>query len=622
MKSSPQGATFVDCLRDRTQAHPRQTAFTFLKTGDTPARVVTYEALDHRARAIAAHLQSMCCQGDRVVLIYPYDAGIEFIEAFLGCLYAGIIAVPCHPPRSRSGLSDLIGRLLSSEATAVLTPKSMQAKLKHQLAQSDAELPVEIMWLLDAKMADHPAKDWQPPLLTPDMLAFLQYTSGSTGLPKGVMITHAGLLHNQALLQLAFGHTETLMGMGWLPLFHDMGLIGNVLQPLYLGSSCVLMSPIEFIQKPVRWLQAISHYRATTSGGPNFAYDLLCRHVTPEQIQSLDLSPWEVAFSGAEPVRPDTMKRFAAMFAPAGFRPEAFYPCYGMAEATLFIAGGQKAKRPQILQVDESALENNRVLRADRLGQRGRSLVSCGHAWLDGQLVIVHPERLTRCADDEVGEIWVAGSGLGTGYWHDADLSDRTFCAYLSDTREGPFLRTGDLGFLHNHELFITGRLHDVMVFWGLNHYPQHIEQTVAECHPAFRAHSCAAFSINVQQHDRLVIAQEVKRSDRHHIRAADVADVIRWKIFHEHFIDAYAIALVNPGGLPQTSSGKIKRSACRSSYIAGDLDVLDEWRSPADAPADLSVLMRYYLNPFTHLRRYANLARGYVQQWSTRRTR
>lgn len=619
MNVPTQVATFVDCLRDRTQSQPHQTAFTFLENGETPSRVVTYAALDQRARAIAAQLQSSLTPGDRVVLIYPYDAGIEFIEAFLGCLYAGVVAVPCHPPRSRSGWSDLTGRLRSSSAAAILTAPSMQRQLKRQLTQSDTGLPTEIRWLLDSDIADEQAADWRSPSLTPDTLAFLQYTSGSTGLPKGVMVTHHCILHNQTQLQMAFEHTDALIGVGWLPLFHDMGLIGNVLQVLYLGASCVLMSPIAFIQKPVRWLQAISHYRATTSGGPNFAYDLLCRHVTPDQIQTLDLSTWQVAFSGAEPVRLETMERFAALFAPAGFRREAFYPCYGMAEATLFIAGGSKAEFPKILHVDEAALEADRVAVGDRPGHRVRSLVSCGSAWLDGQLAIAHPERLTRCAEDEVGEIWVAGSGLAAGYWNEPDLSDRTFRAYLSDTKAGPFLRTGDLGFLHGDQLFITGRLHDVMVFWGLNHYPQHIEQTLDRCHPAFRSNGCAAFSIRVGQDDRLVIAQEVERSYRNRITAVEVAELIRWQVFQEHFVDVWAIALLKPGSLPRTSSGKIQRRICREQYLEGRLDQLDEWRSPANAPSDVSALMRHYFNPVTHLRRYVSLARGQVRRWANR---
>ncbi|HEY9646114.1 MAG TPA: fatty acyl-AMP ligase, partial [Chroococcidiopsis sp.] len=626
---------------------PDRVAYRFLKDGETESKRLTYGELDQQARAIAVLLQGYCQAGDRAVLVYPYEAGLEFIAAFLGCLYAGVVAVSCHPPRNRHGLSDLQARLVSSGAHTLLTTNALAAKLTRQLSAPEA---TPLHWLATDAMPHSAAADWSARPITAATLAFLQYTSGSTGQPKGVMVTHDRLLYNQRVLQQAFGHSDRSIGVGWLPLFHDMGLIGNVLQAIYLGTSCVLMSPIDFVQKPLRWLQAVSHYQATTSGGPNFAYDLLCRQVTDAQLATLDLSHWQVAFCGAEPVRLDTLERFATKFAPCGFRREAFYPCYGMAEATLFISGGSRAEFPRTVTVDGAALAENRVVVVDSPSPNvaaasgltssasptatpesssaseeecDRLLVSCGHAWLDGQLAIADPDSQRRCAADQVGEIWVASAGIGSGYWQQPEETERTFGAYLSDTGEGPFLRTGDLGFLHQGELFITGRLHDVMVFWGLNHYPQHIEETVARCHPGFLDNGTAAISVTVDGEARLVIVQEIERrycsalrnGKTERLTVSEVVEVIRWQVFEQHFVDVYAIALVKPGAIPRTSSGKVQRSACRAAFTNGSLETLDEWRSPHSERYDITSLIERYLNPITHVKRYSALAKGRLQR-------
>jgi len=608
--------TFVDLMRERVQQHPDQTAFVFLKNGETEAVRLTYGELEQQARAIAAHLQATLPPGERALLVYPYEAGQAFITAFLGCLYAGVVAVPCAAPRNRSGWVDLGDRLTSARARILLSTTGLLPKLKPQLQGTDA---VDLLGGLtglatDIAIAADPSA-WTPPTLAPETLAFLQYTSGSTGKPKGVMVTHRSILQNQQMIEAAFGHSDRSIGVGWLPLFHDMGLIGNVLQALYLGSWSVLMSPVDFVQKPVRWLQMISHYRATTSGGPNFAYDLLCNRVTPEQRAELDLSCWQIAFSGAEPVRQDTLDRFATTFADCGFRPSAFYPCYGMAEATLFISGGQPGRPPHTCTVNDEALEQNRVVPGTAESERSRTLISCGFPWLDGQMAIAHPDAMTRCAPDEVGEIWVAGSGLGVGYWDRPELSDRTFHAYLKDTGEGPFLRTGDLGFVQDGQLYITGRLNDVMVFWGLNHYPQHIEKTVEACHPGFRTNSGAAFSIEVNGTQRLVVAQEVERQYCGRLVPDEVIEPIRWQVFQEHFIDVYGIVLLKPGGLPRTSSGKIQRRRCREQFLAKEWEVLAEWRSPNDERSDMTAMIERYLNPMTHLRRFSSTTAGRLKR-------
>jgi acyl-CoA synthetase (AMP-forming)/AMP-acid ligase II len=603
-------ANFVRLLRDRALHQPDRTAFIFLKDGEAEAGRLTYQQLDQQARAIAAQLQTQIVAGDRALLVYPYEAGLEFIAAFLGCLYAGVVAVPCHPPRNRFGLVDLQERLQNSQAAIGLTTKALSAKLTSQLATSKSGSNL-LDWCATESTPIAEADRWVEPKIEGDTLAFLQYTSGSTGAPKGVMITHTCILHNQRILQQAFGHTSESIGVGWLPLFHDMGLIGNALQAIYLGASCVLMSPIAFIQRPVRWLQAISRYQATTSGAPNFAYDLLCRQVTDAQMQTLDLSRWDLAFSGAEPVRMETIDRFAAKFAPCGFQRSAFYPCYGMAEATLFVTGGQKAEPLTVVHVQEFALEENRVVQAEPSDRGTRAIVGCGRVWLDNKIMIADPHSCTVCPPDTVGEIWVAGSGLGQGYWRQPEATDRTFRAQLMDIGAGPFLRTGDLGFLQNGELFITGRLKDVLVFWGFNHYPEQLERTVAACHKGFRENGAAAFAVPVNGDDRLVIVQELERNYRDRLSVNDVVESIRWALFQEHFVDVYAIALLKPGSLPKTPSGKIQRHLCRKKFLENELDILDEWRSDSERPSDILSLVKHYMNPLTHLYRYMSLTKG-----------
>ncbi len=321
---------------------------------------LTYEELDRQARAIAAQLQDLVPPGSRALLLYP--SGIEYIQAFFGCLYANVIAVPTYPPRRNRPNEAFMALLEDSRATAVLTTKAILADIDRDIFQG-SELR-GLHWLATDGIAGDAAHGWREPDVRPETLAFLQYTSGSTGNPKGVMVSHANLLHNEHMIQQAFGHTEQTIVAGWLPLFHDMGLIGNVLQSLYLGVPCILMPPMAFLQKPFRWLEAISRYRATTSGAPNFAYDLCARKVTEQQAASLDLSSWDVAFSGAEPVRAETLDRFTARFAPYGFRREAFYPCYGLAEATLLVSGGAQTAAPPLYSVEADSLEQNRVVPA------------------------------------------------------------------------------------------------------------------------------------------------------------------------------------------------------------------------------------------------------------------
>ncbi len=581
LKSMLEYPTLIDLLQDRSAQQSEKIAYIFLKDGETESGRLTYGELDRQARAIASKLQSLVPVNSRALVVYPYNAGLEFIAAFMGCLYAGTIAVTDSPPRRKEAIAKVLTRANSSDAKVALTTRSLLVQIKAELSENQ-ELSAQfhnITWIVTDELIDYPTDGWIKPEITSDTLAFLQYTSGSTGVSKGVMVTHGNILYNQRTIQKGFQHTDKTIFVGWLPMFHDMGLIGNVLQPLYLGIPSVLMSPVSLIQKPFNWLQAISRYRATTSGGPNFAYDLLCLKVTPEQRQTLDLSSWQVAFSGAEPVRAETMKRFAEIFSSCGFRYETFYPCYGMAETTLFITGGLPQQEPPIKYLDSSALEENCVVEVDSNQKGARAIVGCGRTWLEDKVIIVNPETLTQCQSDRVGEIWASGQGIGKGYWNQPEETANTFGAHLADTQEGPFLRTGDLGFLQNGELYITGRYKEVMIIWGRYQYPQHIELTAQKSHPALRLNNGAAFSIDVDGEEKLVIAQEIERTYLKNFNLEEIVGAIRMAVAKEHMADVYAISLLKPATLPKTTSGKIQRRGCRAQYLEGSLEAIAEWK-------------------------------------------
>ncbi|BAZ20872.1 beta-ketoacyl synthase [Kalymmatonema gypsitolerans NIES-4073] len=566
-------STLVELLTYRAQNQTEQTAYTFLLDGETESVNLSYQELDKKARAIATQLLQHGVPGSRALLLYP--PGLEFTAAFFGCLYAGFVAVPAYPPRRNQKMSRLQAIVSDASAVVALTTASELTTMAVQLAENNTL--AAIPWLTTDNINTDIAVDWLHPNINSDTLAFLQYTSGSTGTPKGVMVSHGNLLHNEQMILRAFDHTKETIVVGWLPLYHDMGLIGNLLQPLYLGRPCILMPPVAFLQKPFRWLQAISNYKATTSGGPNFAYDLACRQISPEQLATLDLSRWEVAFTGAEPIRAETMERFAETFAPCGFRREAFYPCYGMAETTLIVSGGLKSEAPIVRHIQPTALEQNQVIYTTA-SDGGKAIVGCGKSSPDQKVLIVNPESFLPCPDEQVGEVWVAGDSIAQGYWNRPEQTKNTFQAYLADNKTGPFLRTGDLGFLHDGELFITGRLKDLIIIMGRNHYPQDIEFTVENSHPALRPAGGAAFAVEIKTGEKLVIVQEVERSHLRKLNADEVIGAIRKAVAEHHDLQTHAIVLIKTNSLPKTSSGKVRRSTCRAEFEAGTLDVVAIW--------------------------------------------
>jgi acyl-CoA synthetase (AMP-forming)/AMP-acid ligase II len=585
LEKTIQANTLVDILRQRTNLQPEKVAYTFLTDGETEAVSLTYHRLEQKARAIATYIQSLCNPQTRVLLLYP--PGLGFIEAFFGCLYAGAIAIPAYPPRPNRSIDRIQSIIQSAEPTLALTTHSIINNLQKK-ADWIPELKT-LRWLATDDIDLKYASKWQEIAIDSDNLAFLQYTSGSTAEPKGVKITHRNLLHNLTAIHSCFQHHDQSQGVIWLPPYHDMGLIGGILQPLYGDFPVTLMSPLMFLQNPLRWLKAISRYRATTSGGPNFAYDLCVQKFRSELVTDLDLSSWDVAFNGAEPINYQTMKKFATTFAPYGFQETAFYPCYGMAEATLIISGGVKQTKPMIKTVDSKQLEKNQVAIAKSQTINSRIIVSCGRSLPDQTIAIVNADTKELCKLGEIGEIWVSGFSIAHGYWNQTQATEDTFKAQIKNHQEQSFLRTGDLGFLDEGELFVTGRLKDLIIIKGRNHYPQDIERTVEASSDFIRANGTASFVIDKSGEEKLVILSEIERRywDRFNKvtfnlmsensqEKLDLKLLIRRQIAQNHELQAHSILLLKPGSIPKTSSGKIQRHVCRQNFLAGKFQALE----------------------------------------------
>ncbi|MHC4179142.1 MAG: aminotransferase class I/II-fold pyridoxal phosphate-dependent enzyme, partial [Planctomycetota bacterium] len=567
-------SNLVELLRHRARCQAEDVAFTYLVDGENQQVHLTYRDLDAQARAIGAWLESLELSGERALLLYP--AGLEFVTAFFGCLYAGVVAVPVYPPRRNRSLARIQAVADDADAKVALTTDLVLGRVE-PLIDETPHLK-ELTWLATSEVPKGMDDRWEMPDVHGDTLAFLQYTSGSTGTPKGVELNHANLVHNSALIAHAFELSRSSSGVFWLPSYHDMGLIGGILQPLYVGRPNVLMSPMTFLQKPFRWLSAISRFRGSTSGGPNFAYDLCVRKVTREQRKRLDLSSWKVAFNGAEPVREETLERFAETFAPCGFRREAFYPCYGLAEATLIVSGGYSYSPLVIRTFEAAALAGGQVIDGEPDDDGVRPLVGCGQSLPDQKIVIADPDAMTRSPAGRIGEIWVSGPSVAQGYWRQPEATQQAFRAYLKDTGEGPFLRTGDLGFMEDGELFVTGRLKDLIIMHGMNIHPQDIEQTVQQTHPRLRADCGAAFTIEVDGRQQLIVVQEIGRRKQGNLEV--IFDSVVREVAAEHELALDAIVLVKAGSIPKTTSGKIQRHACCRGYLDGSLAVVGQWQA------------------------------------------
>ena len=594
--------SLVDVLVDRAETRPHRVAYAFSDPAKRTTEALSFGELLEDVKGLAAWLQSQGGEGQRCLLLLP--PGIDYIRAFIACLMAGVVAVPAYfpdPSRLNRSMPRLMQMLRDAGASFVLTTPALKPLLQPLAVQRNVWSAIATSSLvkrfarLDApeerlRILAMPSREqavstsgWRHPRVGRDSIAFLQYTSGSTNDPKGVVLTHGNLLANLHAICAMFGMDESWRAVIWLPPYHDMGLIGGVLAPLFAGFTTDLMSPITFLQKPLHWLEAISKAEGTkiASGGPNFAYDLCVRRIGADARKKLDLSRWEVAFSGAEPVRHATLSRFAQEFASAGFRYESFLPCYGLAEATLLVTGSKVGDDPNpTFRAIDGSVETGTPVRADEADTSARVYTSSGRVAQDHHVAIVDPERLEARAEGQVGEIWVSGPSVAAGYWNRAEKTREIFEARIGG--EGrTYLRTGDLGFFDAGRLFVTGRIKDMIVVGGRKHYPQDIEATVQATDECLRAGCGAAFAIDGTLGESLVIVQEVSE-DRLPADTAPLLQRIREEVLQTHDITPAAIVLIRARTLSKTSSGKIQRSAMRAQYEARKLDIVTKWSVPA----------------------------------------
>jgi len=574
--------SLTDIVRRRANDDGVKTAFTFIDyAGVRPEdQQISYQQLDLRAKQIAALLQARACPGSRVLLLFP--AGIDYLCALFGCLYAGMVVVPVYPPlnpRLRERLA-----AVSEDCTA-----SIALTTRYTLDQLN-EVPAlppplaRLDWITTDSRLDGLETAWREPAVGREAIAILQYTSGSTGTPKGVMVTHGNLLSNTKAIALHFQFTPDDHNFTWLPPYHDMGLMGAILGSFCAGVPVSFMAPSAFLRRPERWLAEMSKRRCTVSGAPNFAYELCINKVSAELVETLDLSAWSLAYSGAEPVRADTLARFTDRFGRCGFQHRSFYPCYGMAETTLFVTGKRRETSPRVLRVEDVDFASGKcspVEDANVGARQVREIVSCGIVATDHDLLVVHPTSGQALAEGEIGEIWVSGPSIAHGYWQRPESTNEVFHARLPG-RPRDYLRTGDLGFLKQGELYVSGRLKDLIIVRGVNHYPHDIENTVDNCHPDIRRGCGIAFSIPVDTDEALVFVQEIGRSDLS--RVDEMFEWIRQAIYARHGLQTCAIVLIESGGIPKTTSGKLARRPCRESYLGDRLVSLARWDNPVFA--------------------------------------
>ncbi len=564
--------TYIEIIRKRADLEPEKVVYRFLEDGLTESETFTFGMLDRRSKALGAALQQHAAKGDRVLLLFP--AGLKYVAAIFSCFYSGMIAVPAYPPRRNRNLGRVLSIVEDAGAKTALVTRQVYDDISRNF--NDHSILNNMNWVIYEDVDDEQASAWKETEVLPGDVALLQYTSGSTGNPKGVMLTQLNLLYNSEYIRLTFEFTkETTIGMNWLPIFHDMGLIGGILQAGFLGAENIGMPPVQFIKTPGRWLQCITRYKATVGGGPNFGYDYCVEKVSEEEKKSLDLSSMKTFYCGAEPVRKKTMDSFVEYFSECGVKATQMYPVYGLAEATLIVTGGYQNQPPVYLHVNKQKLAKNEVEPVQHGEKNAVLLTGVGKTWLETEVVIVNPETFERAGNNEVGEIWVSGPTVAKGYWNKPEETERTFGAYIKSSGEGPFLRTGDLGFFHDNELYIAGRLKDLIIIRGVNHYPSDIEFTVSNSHQDLRKNACAAFSVQKQGEEKLIIVQELERNALRKESYEDVFDSVRKTLSEEHELEAEEIVLIRTGTIPLTSSGKIQRRQTRYDYLSDNLNVV-----------------------------------------------
>lgn len=606
--------TIIEVLRWRAERQPDKIAYSFLVDGEKEEQHLTYGELDQQARAIAGSLDKLKNKRNgSCSALLMYQPGLEFIPAFLGCLYPGIIAVPLYPPKPNRSIAHLQAVVRDAEPFVALTSSSEHARL-NPIFSSEADLSVVSLFATDTADANEPTQ-WQPRTIGADDLALLQYTSGSTADPKGVMVLHRNIVANERAIQIGCNADESLVTVSWLPMFHDMGLFAGTLLSLYTGGTSVLMAPISFLERPLRWLEAVMRHQGSCIIGPNFGYELCATAGFQRTDLNLDLSSLQMAWNGAEPVRAEVLDMFNRVFSPYGLQQNVLGPCYGLAEATVMVTGGKRNHQPQVMTLDSTSLERGLIshFHGDN-GQKGKKVVGCGVCYDETSVIIVDPEAMVRSQLDRIGEIWLSGPGVAEGYWNRSEETEHTFKAYLADTKEGPFLRTGDLGFICNGELFVTGRLKDLIIIRGRNIYPQDIEGIVEKELSSALPNSSAAFSIEVQGRENIAIVVAADRALARTAAKAEKANKgkssrliipefevligkIRRSVANQFDVTPHTVTFVRRSSFPKTSSGKVQRALCRSLLLSGEFEILYESRldtaipfvsQPAFNPTDL----------------------------------
>lgn len=566
--------SLVDVIRHWTRLRPEQEVLRFYPQGEGDFTTLSFQELDTRCRAIASQLQPY--KNQRALLLF--NSGLEFLEAFFACFYAGVIAVPAYPPRKNHHIHRLTALIEDCQASIILSASQISPQARTLFQQSGSAASQQLPWIDCDTISDEASQNYQVYSPASHDIAFLQYTSGSTGSPKGVMISHANLMCNIRMAQRSFGLSDDARCISWLPLFHDMGLIGSVMAPLYWGAGSVLMPPTAFLQKPLRWLKLLHEFGKLSPVGctaPNFSYQLCVDSISDEEAAALDLSAWVFALTGAEPIRGETLRAFANKFAAANFDAKAFVPAYGMAECTVLATCRQDKAITSRLVSSETLAQNS--IAASENGNL--ELVSSGSSCWPQELLIVDPHSLAILADEQVGEIWLKGDHIAQAYWQQEQLSQDVFQAY-SQCGKGPFLRTGDLGAVVDGELFVTGRMKDLLIIRGRNHYPQDIEHTVMRSYSGLQADATAAFTITADGQEQLVIVQELERRAMRNFDAAAASTAIRQSIAKEHGLDIYTIVFIRFASIAKTSSGKIQRHAVKDAFLQQSLNAIEQWQA------------------------------------------
>lgn len=586
-----------ELLRWRANNQPSQLAYQFLDDGNTPifesiSSRLNYAQLDGEVSRIAVQISKLVEFEDelgpaRVLLAFP--PGLEFVTSFLACIRAGVIAVPVPPP-SRRDQERFKTIVKDAQPQCVLTKLNFDNNVKNALERIEKiKLPQVAVTSLGSESGEELKENSLSEKSHLNNTAFIQYTSGSTGSPKGVIVTHSNLINNLEKIQQIFSHDENSCGVIWLPPYHDMGLIGGILQPLFVGFPVTLMPPTSFLRNPLRWLQAIDQLQATTSGGPDFAYRHCMDRIHSSDRKKLDLSSWRVAFTGSEVVRSRTLSEFSQAFAESGFQSRAWLPCYGLAESTLLAAGVKVEKPAKILQLDKQALVNSRVVKQDSSDIESITKVASGQIASEHQVLIVNPNTFEPVSNDEIGEIWLTGPSIAKGYWKQPEATTAVFAAYTQDGR-GPYLRTGDLGFLSDDELIVSGRLKEMIILRGRNYFPVDIERCIEEVDVSLGSNTTAAFMVDDSEEEKLIVVQEVHRHFSGNAAESLFAS-IRAALSERFELTPHEIVIVKFGRLAKTSSGKIQRLRCREQYVSNQLESLANWQMTSPSSIKTSVV-------------------------------